>query len=53
LVEEHQRVAGGVERAQALGVVDAVVEPRHTRLRLARTLADAPLRRGRHTNIPL
>jgi acetyl-CoA/propionyl-CoA carboxylase carboxyl transferase subunit len=53
LVEEHQRVSGGVRRALALGVVDEVISPRHTRLRLARALAAAPAGRGHHGNIPL
>ncbi len=53
LVEEHERVAGGMERAMAIGVVDEVIDPRHTRLRLVEALAAAPAGRGAHGNIPL
>jgi acetyl-CoA/propionyl-CoA carboxylase carboxyl transferase subunit len=53
LVEEHQRVSGGVERAMSLGVVDEVIAPATTRFRLAEALARAPHTRGRHSNIPL
>src|SRR5207237_5544250 len=31
LTEEHERIAGGVDRALAVGVVDEVIDPRHTR----------------------
>ena len=53
LVEEHDRVAGGVRRAISIGVVDEVIDPAHTRRRLAETLASAPAGRGHHGNIPL
>nr|WP_184544062.1 carboxyl transferase domain-containing protein [Streptosporangium becharense] len=53
LVEEHTRTAGGVGRAMSIGVVDEVIEPVHTRRRLAEALAAAPADRGRHGNIPL
>jgi len=62
LAEEHERIAGGVERAVEIGVVDEVVEPERTRGALARALAAALDRpgesaegrvRGRHGNIPL
>lgn len=54
LVDEHRRTAGGVDRSLALGVVDEVVEPAHTRRRLAEALAKAAHhRRGTHGNIPL
>ncbi|QYC42733.1 putative propionyl-CoA carboxylase beta chain 6 [Nonomuraea coxensis DSM 45129] len=53
LAEEHRRTAGGVERAVALGVVDEVIAPETSRLRLAEALARAPRARGRHSNIPL
>jgi acetyl-CoA/propionyl-CoA carboxylase carboxyl transferase subunit len=53
LVDEQRRVAGGVDRALALGVVDEVIDPALTRRRLAETLAAAPPARGHHTNIPL
>jgi acetyl-CoA/propionyl-CoA carboxylase carboxyl transferase subunit len=57
LAEEHTRIAGGVERAVAIGVVDEVVEAATTRSALATALADAladdPDVRGHHGNIPL
>ncbi|MDU0292518.1 acyl-CoA carboxylase subunit beta [Saccharothrix longispora] len=53
LVEEHERIAGGVDRAIAIGVVDEVVEPTRTRRKLAEALAAAPAGRGSHGNIPL
>ncbi|SEP18364.1 acetyl-CoA/propionyl-CoA carboxylase carboxyl transferase subunit [Trujillonella endophytica] len=53
LAEEHERIAGGVNRALEIGVVDEVVEPTHTRRRLIRALADARPGRGAHGNIPL
>ncbi len=57
LADEHTRIAGGVEKAVAIGVVDEVVTPQTTRSALARALADAlaadPDIRGHHGNIPL
>lgn len=53
LIEEHERVAGGVDRALALGVVDEVIDPARTRTRLATAFAAAQCCRGEHTNIPL
>jgi acetyl-CoA/propionyl-CoA carboxylase carboxyl transferase subunit len=53
LAEEHERVAGGVERAQSIGVVDEVIDPAQTRRRVAEALAAAPAGRGSHGNIPL
>jgi acetyl-CoA/propionyl-CoA carboxylase carboxyl transferase subunit len=53
LVEEHERIAGGVNRALELGVVDEVIPPSQTRRRLAEALAAAPAGRGAHGNIPL
>jgi len=53
LVVEQQRLAGGVDRAMALGVVDEVIDPSCTRRRLAEALVAAPHRRGLHGNIPL
>jgi acetyl-CoA/propionyl-CoA carboxylase carboxyl transferase subunit len=53
LAAEHEREAGGLARAIALGVVDEIVEPAKTRLALARAIAEAPARRGAHGNIPL
>ena len=53
LVEEHIRVAGGVNRALEIGVVDDVIKPTETRRRIAEALANAPAARGAHGNIPL
>jgi acetyl-CoA/propionyl-CoA carboxylase carboxyl transferase subunit len=53
LIEDHERVAGGVERGLALGAIDAVVAPEHTRGRLASAFAEAIHRRGDHGNIAL
>jgi acetyl-CoA/propionyl-CoA carboxylase carboxyl transferase subunit len=57
LAAEHERIAGGVERAVELGVVDEIIEPAQTRSAIALALAEAiqrdGARRGRHTNIPL
>jgi acetyl-CoA/propionyl-CoA carboxylase carboxyl transferase subunit len=53
LAAEHEREAGGLQRAIALGVVDEIVEPAKTRQALARAIAEAPARRGAHGNIPL
>jgi acetyl-CoA/propionyl-CoA carboxylase carboxyl transferase subunit len=53
LVEEQMRIAGGVERALEVGVVDAVFEPAETQKRIAEALASAPAARGAHGNIPI
>jgi acetyl-CoA/propionyl-CoA carboxylase carboxyl transferase subunit len=53
LTEEHERIAGGVDRAMAIGVIDEVIDPIQTRRRLAEALAAAPAGRGAHGNIPL
>jgi len=53
LAAEHEQIAGGVNRALQIGVVDEVVEPRQTKRRLVAALADAPSGRGAHGNIPL
>jgi acetyl-CoA/propionyl-CoA carboxylase carboxyl transferase subunit len=53
LAAEHEKVAGGVNRALEIGVVDRVVEPAETRRVLAEALAAAPPGRGAHGNIPL
>jgi acetyl-CoA/propionyl-CoA carboxylase carboxyl transferase subunit len=53
LIEEQTRVAGGVNRALEIGVVDDVISPAETRRRLAEALATAPAARGAHGNIPL
>jgi len=53
LAAEHEREAGGLERAQALGVIDEVIEPSQTRVAIIRAIAEAPQHRGHHGNIPL
>ena len=53
LITEQLRVAGGVNRALEIGVVDDVVSPQETRWRIAQALAAAPAARGEHGNIPL
>jgi acetyl-CoA/propionyl-CoA carboxylase carboxyl transferase subunit len=53
LAAEHEAASGGLARALTSGVIDEVIEPDSTRTTLARILATAPRRRGRHTNIPL
>jgi acetyl-CoA/propionyl-CoA carboxylase carboxyl transferase subunit len=53
LVDEQMRVAGGVNRALEIGVVDDMVKPEETRRRIAEALAGAPAARGAHGNIPL
>jgi acetyl-CoA/propionyl-CoA carboxylase carboxyl transferase subunit len=56
LAVEHERIAGGVERAVEIGVVHEIVAPERSRSALASTLAETltvPPARGRHGNIPL
>ena len=53
LIEEQQRVAGGVERALEIGVVDDIIKPDQTRRRIAEALLTRPGTRGTHGNIPL
>ena len=54
LAAEHERIAGGVEKAVEIGVVDEIVSPTTTRSALARAIRDADHGlRGEHTNIPL
>jgi acetyl-CoA/propionyl-CoA carboxylase carboxyl transferase subunit len=57
LAAEHERIAGGVDKAVEIGVVDEVVSPARTRSAIARALHDAVqangVHRGRHGNIPL
>lgn len=53
LAAEHEAIAGGVGRAQSIGVVDEVIDPAKTRSIITAALAAAPSRRGRHKNIPL
>jgi acetyl-CoA/propionyl-CoA carboxylase carboxyl transferase subunit len=54
LAAEHERIAGGVEKAVEIGVVDEIVSPAATRSALARAIREADHgQRGAHTNIPL
>lgn len=53
LAEEHEKIAGGVGRAMSIGVVDEVIEPSETRMRIANALANGNHARGDHKNIPL
>ena len=53
LIQEQIRVAGGVNRALEIGVVDDMIKPEETRRRIAEALAAAPAARGAHGNIPL
>jgi acetyl-CoA/propionyl-CoA carboxylase carboxyl transferase subunit len=54
LAAEHERIAGGVEKACEIGVVDEIVAPDATRSALAAAIRSADRgERGAHTNIPL
>ena len=53
LAEEHEQLAGGLQRAVDLGVVDEIVEPAATRGAITRAIAEAEQARGAHGNIPL
>ena len=54
LAAEHERIAGGVEKAVEIGVVDEIVPPDRTRSALAAAIRAADTgARGAHTNIPL
>ena len=57
LAAEHEAIAGGVDKAVEIGVVDEVVEPSATRSAIARAIHEAVqtqgVRRGAHGNIPL
>ncbi len=58
LAADHEQLAGGLVRAQEIGVVDEVVTPSATRSAIAAAFlevmpAGQPAVRGQHTNIPL
>jgi acetyl-CoA/propionyl-CoA carboxylase carboxyl transferase subunit len=53
LIAKHNETVGGLDAAMAIGVVDEVIRPDQTRLKIAQALAEAPCVRGDHTNIPL
>ncbi len=53
LAAEHEKVSGGVAKAIEIGAVDEMITPAQTRSALAKAIANAPHRRGSHSNIPL
>jgi acetyl-CoA/propionyl-CoA carboxylase carboxyl transferase subunit len=53
LAAEHEQIAGGLQRAVAVGVVDEIIEPSKTRQAIVAAVAQAPCTRGQHGNIPL
>jgi len=54
LAAEHEQIAGGVERAVEIGVVDEIVTPDKTRSTVAAAIRAADTGAlGAHTNIPL
>jgi acetyl-CoA/propionyl-CoA carboxylase carboxyl transferase subunit len=54
LAEEHTRIAGGVDKAVEIGVIDEIVTPDRTRTATASAIAESGLvTRGAHGNIPL
>jgi acetyl-CoA/propionyl-CoA carboxylase carboxyl transferase subunit len=53
LAAQHEREAGGLPRAIALGVIDEIIEPAKTRQAIASAIAEAPALQGVHGNIPL
>jgi acetyl-CoA/propionyl-CoA carboxylase carboxyl transferase subunit len=53
LAAEHEREAGGLQRARDIGVVDEVIDPTRTPEAIARAIAAAPRVKGSHGNIPL
>jgi acetyl-CoA/propionyl-CoA carboxylase carboxyl transferase subunit len=53
LADEHELIAGGIDRAIEIGVVDEVIDAGKTRSTVATAIAAAPAVRGAHGNIPL
>nr|MCU0265917.1 acyl-CoA carboxylase subunit beta [Actinomycetes bacterium] len=53
LADEHELVAGGIDKAIAIGVVDEVIAPARTKSAVAAAIGAAPAVRGAHGNIPL
>ncbi|MDQ1494563.1 MAG: acetyl-CoA/propionyl-CoA carboxylase carboxyl transferase subunit, partial [Actinomycetota bacterium] len=53
LAAEHEKLAGSIDKAVAIGVVDEVVSPASTRSTIAEAIASAPQAHGSHGNIPL
>lgn len=51
---EHEKIAGGVEKAVEIGVVDEIITPTNTRSALAKAIRENDAHeRGSHTNIQL
>jgi acetyl-CoA/propionyl-CoA carboxylase carboxyl transferase subunit len=46
LAAEHEKVSGGVAKAIEIGAVDEMITPAQTRSALAKSIANAPHRRG-------
>jgi acetyl-CoA/propionyl-CoA carboxylase carboxyl transferase subunit len=53
LAAEHEELAGGLQRAISIGVIDEIIEPSKTRQAIVDAIAKAPCARGQHGNIPL
>ncbi len=54
LAAEHEKIAGGVDKAVEIGVVDEIISPEETRSMLAAAIREADTGvRGSHGNIPL
>ncbi len=53
LAAEHEKLTGGLARAQEIGVIDEIISPDRTRSAIAAAIAEAPATRGDHGNIPL
>lgn len=53
LAAEHEKIAGGLDRARDLAVIDEVIAPSKTRRAIANAIAEATPARGAHGNIPL
>jgi acetyl-CoA/propionyl-CoA carboxylase carboxyl transferase subunit len=53
LAAEHEEIAGGLQRAISIGVIDEIIEPTKTRQAIVDAIAKAPCTRGQHGNIPL
>jgi acetyl-CoA/propionyl-CoA carboxylase carboxyl transferase subunit len=54
LAAEHEKIAGGVDKAVQIGVVDQIISPEETRSMLAAAIREADTGvRGLHGNIPL
>ncbi|MFC6079923.1 acyl-CoA carboxylase subunit beta [Sphaerisporangium aureirubrum] len=53
LATEHEKIAGGLDRAVEIGVIDEVIKPDETRGAIAKIIAQATPGRGAHGNIPL